>query len=116
MIKLKRVGKKHQPSFRLVVQEKRTKLNGRSTDDVGSYSPTTKKFACNEERVKHWLGVGARPTATVHNLLVKNGVIKEPKIAIHIKKKTGSPSPESPAAEKAKAAPAETPSAQPETK
>ncbi len=109
MIKLQRVGKKHQPSFRLVIQEKRTKLNGRSTDDIGSYNPATKKLAFNAERVKYWLGVGAQPTATVHNLLVNNGVLKEPKIPVHKKSKKNPPA-SAPAAEAA-AKPAETPAA-----
>ncbi|MCL5733462.1 MAG: 30S ribosomal protein S16 [Patescibacteria group bacterium] len=87
MIKLKRVGKKHQPSFRLIVQEKRTKVNGRPTEDLGSYSTTTKKSAFNNERVKHWLSVGAQPTATVHNLLVSNGIIEGVKIPVNKKSK-----------------------------
>jgi small subunit ribosomal protein S16 len=109
MIKLKRVGKKHQPSFRLVVQEKRTKVNGRSVDDVGSYNPATKKFVFDKERVKYWLGVGAQPTATIHNLLVVKGVIKEPKIPVHkkIKKQAeNSPAMEQAAKEAAEVQPA----------
>lgn len=111
MIKLQRVGKKHQPSFRLVVQEKRTKLNGRSTDDIGSYSPATKKLAFNAERVKYWLGVGAQPTATVHNLLVKNGVIKEPKIPVHKKSKKQTGNNPGASVSEAAAKPAEQPAA-----
>jgi small subunit ribosomal protein S16 len=82
-IKFKRIGKKHQGSFRIVVTEKRTKLNGRFTDDLGWVNPKTDKFELNKKRAEHWLKVGAQPTATVHNLLVKAGVISGKKIAVH---------------------------------
>ena len=82
-IKLKRIGKKNQPSFRLVIQEKRSKLNGRFLEDVGYYNPITKAISVNNERVIYWMGIGAKPTATMHNLLVKQGVINEKKVAVH---------------------------------
>jgi small subunit ribosomal protein S16 len=82
-IKLKRVGKKHQASFRVVVLEKRTKLNGRFTDDLGWLDPRTDKFELDKKKAEHWVKVGAQPTPTVHNLLVKAGVLSEKKIAVH---------------------------------
>jgi len=84
-IKLKRIGKKHQPSYRLVVQEKREKLGGRYAEDLGWYNPLLKKHEFNKERITYWLKIGAQPTDTVHNLLVKEGVISGPKIAVHKK-------------------------------
>lgn len=74
-IKLQRIGKKHQAMYRLVVGEKRTKLNGRHTEDLGWYNPHTKAAGFKADRVKHWLSVGAQPTDTVQNLLKKH--IKE---------------------------------------
>jgi small subunit ribosomal protein S16 len=84
-IKLKRVGKKHQASFRIVVAEKRSKLRGRFVEDLGWYNPHTKKSEIAKERVDYWLKVGAQPTATVHNLFVKKGLVKGRKIAVHRK-------------------------------
>lgn len=73
-IKLRRVGKKHQVSYRMVVAEKRSKLQGRFAEDLGFYNPHTKEVKVDGERVKYWLAKGAKPTDTVFNLLVKNGL------------------------------------------
>lgn len=86
-IKLKRIGKKHQPSFRVVVAEKRSKLGGRYVEDIGWFNPKTDEFNVKKERVAHWLKNGAQPTDTVHNLLIKSGVITGSKIPVHKKKK-----------------------------
>lgn len=84
-IKLQRVGKKHQPGYRLVVAESRSKMAAPPVEDLGSYSTVTKQAHLNAERVSYWLGVGAQPTVTVHNLLVKQGVVKSPKIQMKFK-------------------------------
>jgi len=86
-IKLKRIGKKNQASFRVVVLEKRSKLNGRYVEDLGFLNPKSDEINLNKERIAYWLKVGAQPTDTVHNLLIKNGLIKGAKIAVHKKKK-----------------------------
>jgi small subunit ribosomal protein S16 len=75
-LRLKRIGKKHQAAFRLVVGERRSKLKGDYTEDLGYYNPHSKKMDVNAARVKYWMGVGAKPSPTVHNLLVKNKVIE----------------------------------------
>ena len=90
-IKLKKIGKKHQPSFRLVIMEKRSKLVGRYVEDLGWLDPKSKEFKVDAERVNYWIKSGAQPTDTVHNLLVKSGAIKGPKIAVHAKSKKASP-------------------------
>lgn len=82
-IKLQRRGKKHQPSYRLVVQEKHSKLNGDFIDDLGHYNPKIKETKINSARVNYWIGVGAKATPTVHNMLVKEGIVKAEKIAVH---------------------------------
>jgi len=56
-------------------------------EDLGSYNSFSKKSTFKKERILYWLGVGAKPTATSHNLLVKEGIINAPKIKIAIKKK-----------------------------
>lgn len=73
-IKLKSVGKKHERSFRIVVQEKRSKVLGKFIEDLGWYNPKTNKLEVNKERASYWLGVGALPTATVTQLLKKSNI------------------------------------------
>ena len=85
-IKLQRIGKKHQPSYRLVVAPARSKMAGPPVEDLGSYHPKTKAAAFKKERVFYWLGVGAQPTVSVHNLLVAQGVISAPKLAVKMPK------------------------------
>ncbi|HTY39651.1 MAG TPA: 30S ribosomal protein S16 [Candidatus Paceibacterota bacterium] len=85
-IKLQRIGKKHQPSYRVVVANKKSKLGGEPVEDVGSYSATTKQAFLKADRINYWLGVGAKPTVTIHNLLVKEGVLKTKSIAVKMKK------------------------------
>lgn len=86
-IKFKRVGKKHQASFRVVVTEKRTKLDGRYVDDLGWMNPHTDTFDVKKEKAEHWISVGAKPTPSVHNLLVKAGVVTGAKIPVHARSK-----------------------------
>jgi small subunit ribosomal protein S16 len=90
-IKLQRQGRRHQPSYRVVVAESRSKLIGPPREDVGAYNPFTKAFNVKADRVQYWMGVGAKPTVTVHNLLAKAGVItaKPRKIAMPAKKAEG---------------------------
>lgn len=92
IIRFQRVGRRHQPSYRLVVAEKRSKLGGPPAEDFGFYNPFSKKAEIKKERAEHWLKIGAKPTATVHNLLVKQGIVSGPKAKIKIKiKKETSP-------------------------
>lgn len=71
MIRLSRVGKKKQPSYRVVVIEKTRPRNGRFVEIVGTYNPLKKPAAIqlNAERVKYWLGCGAQPSDTVRSFL-----------------------------------------------
>lgn len=84
VIRLQRIGKKRQPGYRLVVAEGRSKVGAPPTEDLGSYSTTTKQANFKADRVQYWLGVGAQPSATVHNLLVKNGIVSAPKKDIRV--------------------------------
>lgn len=86
-IKLQRVGKKHQPSYRLVVSEKKSKMAAPPVEDLGSYNPFTKAAAFNKERVEYWMKVGAQPTVTTHNLLVANGILAAPRVVVKMRKK-----------------------------
>jgi small subunit ribosomal protein S16 len=85
-IKLQRGGKKHQPSYRFVVAERRSKMAAPPVEDLGSYNPFTKAAMVNKERVSYWITKGAQPTLSVHNLLVAQGVITAPKKMVKMKK------------------------------
>ena len=75
-IRLRRVGRKGQPSYRIVVAEHTTPRDGRFIDTIGTYNPRPKEtvLAVNAEKVKYWLDKGAQPTDTVRSLLKKAGV------------------------------------------
>jgi small subunit ribosomal protein S16 len=81
-IRLSRVGKKKQPIYRVVVQDKQRDPWGKSVEIIGHYNPRAnpKEIVLKEERVKHWLSVGAQPSATVHNLLVNAKLIEGSKV------------------------------------
>ena len=88
-IKFKRVGKKGQAGFRVVVMEKRSKLQGRYTDDLGWFNPHDDSMQLDKARAAHWLSKGAQPTPTVWNLFVKTGVVRGKKLAVHRAAKKG---------------------------
>lgn len=93
--KLSRRGKKKQPTYRLVVVDKKKNPWGRIKEDVGSYNPHTKKVQFKVERIKFWISKGAQPSPTVHNILVKEKILEAPKKKIKIKK-TKEKKPEAP--------------------
>ena len=75
-IRFSRTGKKHQPYFRILVQEKLRDPQGKFVEIIGNYNPRTKELSIKEDRAKYWLGVGAKPSDTVHRLLAKKNLIK----------------------------------------
>lgn len=75
-IRFTRVGKKNQPRFRIVVAEHTSPVKGKFVEILGSKDPYNKTISLKEERLKHWLSVGAQPSATIHNLMVDKGIIK----------------------------------------
>src|SRR6266700_3477815 len=85
-IKLQRIGKKHQPSYRFVVAEKRSKMAAPPVEDLGSYNPFTKVASLKKDRISHWMKMGAQPTTSVHNLLVTAGAVTGKKLAVKMKK------------------------------
>ena len=96
-IKLQRIGKKRQGSFRLVVAEKRSKLQSTVREDLGWLNPHTDTTELKRERVLYWLKVGAKPTDSIHNILVRAGIIIGKKISVHSKlKKQKKPQEQSP--------------------
>jgi small subunit ribosomal protein S16 len=71
MIRMARFGAKKKPTYRVVVIEKERARNGRSLEVVGFYNPLTKPatLQLKQERVEHWLKMGAKPSDTVARLL-----------------------------------------------
>ena len=72
-IRLKRVGAKNTPAYRIVVTDSRNPRDGRFIEEIGSYMPTRRqdKFKVDLERVKYWVGVGAQPSETVASMIKK---------------------------------------------
>ena len=76
-IRLSRVGRKHDPSYRIIVTEKgRGPQTGNYVEQVGTYNARSDEHNLKADRITHWISVGAQPSDTVHNLLLKAGVIE----------------------------------------
>ena len=75
-LRLKRVGKKRSPSYRLVIMENTCRRDGRPIDEVGYYNPISKQYNFEVDKIQKWLGYGVIPTETVLNLLKKAEIIK----------------------------------------
>lgn len=91
-IRLHRIGKTNQPSFKVVVIDKRkSAASGSFIEEVGHVNRLTKQTKLNSERLAYWLKVGAKPSASVHNLLVTQKVISAKKIAKQAKSKKTAP-------------------------
>src|SRR3989344_5071524 len=86
-IKLKPIGKKHQKHFQLVVAEKKSKLIGRVVENLGWINPHEKTSSIEKERALEWIKKGAQPTASARNFLIKKGIVRGKKIAVHAKSK-----------------------------
>src|SRR3989344_637383 len=95
MIRLQRIGRRHDPSYKVVVIEKASGPRaGRNVEELGHYdarlrpgsgplrseaSEAKPDFVIKTDRVKYWLSVGAQASGTVHNLLVREGITTGPK-------------------------------------
>lgn len=79
-LRLRRMGAKKRPSYRIVAADSRSPRDGRFIEIVGTYDPITDPATINlkTERIKHWLSVGAQPTDTVRNIIQREGVLAVP--------------------------------------
>ena len=77
-IKLKRLGKKKNPQYRIVIADSRTARGGRSIEEIGIYQPMENPsiIKVDSDRVQYWLGVGALPTEAVAAILKNAGVLQ----------------------------------------
>ena len=75
-IRLRRVGSKKNPVWRIVVADKRSPRDGRTIETIGQYNPQTEPstIELDEERARHWLEHGAQPSETVATLLRTKGI------------------------------------------
>ena len=78
-IRLKRMGAKKSPSYRIVVADSRVQRDGRPIEELGYYDPTTDPatFKVHEEKAIYWLQRGALPTPTAKTILNRAGVIEK---------------------------------------
>lgn len=86
-IRLQRVGRKNDPSFRVIVTDSKLKpKTGNFLEVLGSYNARMGKPVINVERAKHWMSVGAKASGTVHNLLVDLKAVSGKKVNVLGKK------------------------------
>ena len=78
-IRLKRMGSKKRPFYRIVVADSRSPRDGRFIETVGTYNPLTEpeQVTLKDEAIMNWLSNGAQPSDTVRNILSKQGVMKK---------------------------------------
>lgn len=87
-LRLRRMGKKKQPVYKLVAADSRSPRDGKFIEAIGLYNPLThpSTLEINEDRALYWLNNGAQPTDTVRNLLSQKGILLEK----HLKRKGAS--------------------------
>ncbi|OGG47584.1 30S ribosomal protein S16 [Candidatus Kaiserbacteria bacterium RIFCSPHIGHO2_01_FULL_51_33] len=82
-IRLQRVGRRNDPSFRVVVTDShRSTKTGSFLEVLGSYSPIHHIASLKKERILHWISKGAQTSGTLHNLLIKEGVREGKKVNV----------------------------------
>jgi small subunit ribosomal protein S16 len=87
-IRLKPTGRKRQITYKIVVDEKRSKLGGQSIDELGWVNPITHQCEIDTEKAKYWIETGgAKPSDRVFNILVDKEILDGPKKAVHAKSK-----------------------------
>ncbi len=87
-IRLQRIGRKKHPVYRVVVSEKTKDMYGNHLEILGQYDPRSKESVLKDERIKHWISVGAQASESVSNLLIKEGLLEgKKKKSVSISKK-----------------------------
>jgi len=78
-LRLRRMCAKKRPTYRIVAADSRSPRDGRIIESLGYYDPLTEPSTVkvDEERVRHWLNVGAQPSETVRNLLRRQGLVPD---------------------------------------
>ncbi len=76
-IRLRRIGAKKAPAYRIIVADSRFSRDGRFIEEIGFYNPMREpaEITVDAEKAKKWLANGAQPTETVRSILKKNGIL-----------------------------------------
>ena len=74
VIRFSRHGSKGNPFYRIVAADKKYSRNGRFLEILGTYNPKNKATKFKEERIKYWIGKGAKPSETVNNLIKRSNI------------------------------------------
>lgn len=74
-LRLKRIGRKRSPAYRLVIMENTFRRDGKPIDEVGYYNPISKESYFEIEKIQKWLSYGAKPTDVVSSLLKQSKII-----------------------------------------
>ncbi|MFA6534006.1 MAG: 30S ribosomal protein S16 [Patescibacteria group bacterium] len=108
MIRFSRFGSNHKPTWRLIVSEKSKDTHGKVMEYLGSYNARSnpKTAVLKADRIKFWMARGAQPSASVNNLLVKEGILTKKVRAWRPKKKEQKPGDNKPAVPAAEVKPA----------
>ena len=77
-IRLRRMGEKQHPFYRIIVADSRSPRDGRCIDEIGTYDPNTdpSTYKVDEEAAKKWLANGAEPTEVVNRIFKSAGIVK----------------------------------------
>ncbi len=82
-IRLQRVGRKNDPSFRVIlVESKRAAKTGNYREMLGSYDPRQDRIDLKADRIKYWISMGATLSDTIHNMLISQKIIEGKKINV----------------------------------
>ena len=75
-IRLKRIGRRNRPFYRLVVMDSRKKRDGAAIEELGWFNPiqADKPYSLNDDRILHWLKLGAQPSEGAHGLMKRSGL------------------------------------------
>jgi small subunit ribosomal protein S16 len=77
-IRLKRIGQRNRPYYRIVVTESQRSRDGKYIESLGHYNPRDKALVVDQERADHWLSKGAQPSATAGRLLRRHAKLTNP--------------------------------------
>jgi small subunit ribosomal protein S16 len=87
-IRLQRIGRKNDPAFRVVLTDsKNSAKSGKFLEILGTYNPKAGEKKLEVERIKYWMGTGAKCSDTMHNFLIHDKAIEGKKINVLPKKK-----------------------------
>ncbi len=83
MIRMQRIGRKNEAHFRIVLTDhKNAAKSGKFQEILGSYNPKSGEVIIQDDRIKHWMSVGAQPSDTVRNFLITKGVLTGKKVNV----------------------------------